>query len=309
VYFFAKGWLHKSNQVFKKTAEFYKKTNFPSESWFRQNYAWVLKKQGCIEKAKVQLSLAQKMDENLRSFAETKFGHANLHLNILVPKHVFVDEEFEMRLEIVNVSRNSGVILELKSVVPSNAQITSFPSFCRVQNSSIMLNQRKIGPFQVETIKLHIKLPEIGVYKSEPNVSYIDDLGTLKVNEANVTSITAQLNHLKPRLVGLANHIGILEFESEAAEKAFRYLVDAFKHDFSSKMPQEKSGWRTLMQVVRDAKISKHSLYGQSGHGGEVLSNLVNLGLIESRQFSGERGRGGRALKVRVTDRIRSERI
>lgn len=309
VYFFAKGWLDKSNQVFKKAVEFYKKTNFPSERWFRQNYAWVLEKQGCIDEAKVQLSLAQKMGENLLSFAETKFGHANLHLNILVPRHVLVDEEFEMRLDLVNVSRNSGVILELKGLIPPNAKITSFPSFCRVQNSSIFMNQRKIGPFQVDTIKLRIKLCEIGVYNSEPSVSYFDDLGTLRVNKANMISITAQLNPLKPRLVGLANHLGKLEFESEAAEKAFRYLVDAFKYDYSCKMPLEKSGWRTLMQVVRGAKISKHSLYGQSGHGGEILSNLVNLGLIESRQFSGERGRGGRALKVRVTDRISSERM
>jgi len=304
VYYFAKGWLDKSDEAFKKAAEFYKKINLGSEIWFRQDFAWVLEKRGCIDEAKVQLSLAQKMLETLCSFAETKFGHSNLHLDILVPRYVLIGEDFEMRLELVNVAKNPGIIVKIEGLIPSNAEITSFPSFCRIQDDSLVLNQRKIDPFQVVIIKLRIKLSETGVYRQEPSVSYVDDLGMLRVNKANVISITAQLNPLKPRPAGSPNHLEKLEFDSEAAEKAFRYLADAFKQDQFGKMLVEKSGWRTLMQVMRDAKITKNDLYGRSGHGGKILSSLEQMGLIERKYFSGERGRGGQVIKVRVCRQI-----
>jgi tetratricopeptide (TPR) repeat protein len=114
VYFFAKGWLNKSDELFRKGQEFYKKINLGSEIWFRLDFAWVLEKRGYIDEAKAQLSLAQKMRENLNSFGETKFGHSNLHLNILVPRYVLIGEDFEMRLELVNVAKKPGVIVKIE---------------------------------------------------------------------------------------------------------------------------------------------------------------------------------------------------
>jgi len=303
VYFFAKGQLDEANQFFTKAIEFYKKTNLPSEPWFRQNYAWVLEKQGCVDEARLQLSRAQKMLENLQSFAENKFVHANLHLNVLMPRYVLVGEEFEMRLELVNVSRNSGVIVELEGLIPQNAQIISFPSFCRVQDSSIWMNQRKIDPFQVDTIKLHMKLSEIGVYNSEPSVSYVDDLGTLKENKASMISITAQLNPLKRevKLKEITEPTGELVFKSIAAEKAFDYLVNAFKQDYiARKLPLEMSGWRTLTDVIKNAHVTLYGMYGQGGRAGKTTLELKHVGVVESRFFPGERGRGGQVLKLRV---------
>jgi tetratricopeptide (TPR) repeat protein len=304
VYFFAKGWLDKSDEAFRKAEEFYEKINLGSEIWFRLDFAWVLEKRGYIDGAKVQLSLAQKMRENLNSFGETKFGHSNLHLDILVPRYVPIGKDFEMRLELVNVAKNPGIIVKIEGLIPSNAEITSFPSFCRIQDDNLMLNQRKIDPFQVVIIKLRIKLSETGVYKQEPIVSYVDDLGTLRVNKANLISITTQLNPLEPTRVGLENNLEKLEFDSEAAEKAFHYLADTFRQDQFGKMPVEKSGWRTLMQVMRDAKVTKNDLYGRSGRGGKIIPSLEQMGLIETKYFSGERGRGGQVLKVRVRRQI-----
>jgi hypothetical protein len=94
---------------------------------------------------------------------------------------------------------------------------------------------------------------------------------------------------------------GKLEFKSEASEKAFNYLVSAFKSDYlSRRMPLEKSGWRTLMEVANNAKVTMYSMYGRSGRGGKVPVELTNLGVVESRFFLGERGRGGRILKMRI---------
>jgi hypothetical protein len=41
-------------------------------------------------------------------------------------------------------------------------------------------------------------------------------------------------------------------------------------------------------------------VYGDAGHRGPARAELERRGLIETRVFPGERGRGGRILKMRV---------
>ena len=55
------------------------------------------------------------------------------------------------------------------------------------------------------------------------------------------------------------------------------------------------------MQVAKGGKVTKHSLYGQAGHGGQSASELRKLGLVETRFFTGERGRGGTIVKIRIS--------
>jgi tetratricopeptide (TPR) repeat protein len=302
VYYFSKGWLDKSDQAFKKAAEFYKKVNLGSEIWFRENYAWVLEKRGCVDEAKVQQSIAQKLREHLLEMGKAQFGHTNLQLSILVPRHVQVGEEFMMRLDLVNVAKNPGALVKFEGLVPSDSKVTSMPSFCKKHNSSIQINKKKIGPFQVETTKLKVVFGRDGVYKLEPCVFYVNDLGESKKTKAEPITITAQLSSSEDKLEGFAEPLqGKFEFKSEAAEKTFNFLINAFVEDYiHRRLPQEKSGWRTLMQVMKGGHLSKHSLYGQSGKGGEVTSELEHLGLIETRLFYGERGRGGHIHKVRI---------
>lgn len=55
------------------------------------------------------------------------------------------------------------------------------------------------------------------------------------------------------------------------------------------------------MQIVKDAKITKSSLYGARGRRGPAISELERRGLVEARVFPGERGRGGKIIKARIS--------
>ena len=66
------------------------------------------------------------------------------------------------------------------------------------------------------------------------------------------------------------------------------------------KMPLEKSGWRTYMEIVKHGEVSKSSVYGGEGHRGRAISELEGCGLAEERIFTGERGRGCRIVKMRI---------
>jgi hypothetical protein len=53
------------------------------------------------------------------------------------------------------------------------------------------------------------------------------------------------------------------------------------------------------MEIVKDGKVSTYSVYGE-GRRGTALIELERRGLVETRIFPGERGRGGKILKARV---------
>jgi tetratricopeptide (TPR) repeat protein len=262
-------------------------------------YAWSLEKQGLYEEARTQFDDVKK----LRQEAETRFEHADVQAYLMVRRKIAVDEEFEMRLDLINVARNPGNLVRVEGLIPAGCKVVSLPSFCRIKNSSLEMNQKKIDPFHVETIKLKTTLANEGDFKIETCVIYVDELGETRKTKVEPITVTSQLGSFGDvKLEGAVEPFqGKVVFKSEAAEKAFNFLVRAFEEDYvSRRLPLEKSGWRTLMNVVKNAKVSKHSMYGRSGRGGKVASELEHFGLVESRFFLGESGRGGRVLKVRI---------
>lgn len=292
VYFTAKGRFKESNQIFEALAAILEGSPFITE------YIWALEKQGRIEEAKVQRDKVQKLLEQTKKW----FEHANVQLSVMVPRKVRVGEVFEMRLDLVNAAKNPGTLVKVEGLIPFGCKVISLPSFCSIQNSSIKINNESIDPFQVEPIKIKVSFAKAGVYYLDPCLYYTNDLGEPRMDKAKPITVTVQVSSSEEEPKGFTELLrDKLEFRSEAAEKAFDFLVKAFVEDYyGRKLPKEKSGWRTRMEVVRNAKVTMYSMYGRSGRGGEVTSELNNLGLIESQFFLGERGRGGRALKMRI---------
>jgi hypothetical protein len=92
-----------------------------------------------------------------------------------------------------------------------------------------------------------------------------------------------------------------LNFERPQTGVAFDFLVSSFIDDYMRKrMYSEQSGWRSLIQISQACQIPQGLLYGRGGRRGPVMAELVERGLVESRTFSGHRGRGGDVVKVRV---------
>jgi len=92
------------------------------------------------------------------------------------------------------------------------------------------------------------------------------------------------------------------KFEREETELVFESLATEFMQDFLfKKLEMERCGWRTLSELSRNLKLSKHTLYGRSeGTRGPILEELLSAGIVETRTFAGERGRGGEIKKIRI---------
>lgn len=90
-------------------------------------------------------------------------------------------------------------------------------------------------------------------------------------------------------------------FESAKTKVLFDSLVKSFTEDYMMKrLYLEQAGWRTVGELAAATKIPHATLYGKHGNYGPLLSELISRGLVETRVFSGQRGRGGEVLRARV---------
>jgi len=93
----------------------------------------------------------------------------------------------------------------------------------------------------------------------------------------------------------------VMEFKSDTAKSLFEYLVRSFIDDYmGKKYAVERSGWRGLADTARGIRVSPSSLYGKHGGTSPIVGELIRRGLVETRIFPGERGRGGEITRVRV---------
>ncbi len=93
----------------------------------------------------------------------------------------------------------------------------------------------------------------------------------------------------------------VMEFRSATAKRLFEYLVKSFIDDYMGKRyPTDRSGWRGLADAARGIAVRPSSLYGRRGGEAAAVAELVRRGLVESRIFPGERGRGGEVTRLRV---------
>jgi tetratricopeptide (TPR) repeat protein len=255
-------------------------------------YAWVLDKQGASQQA------ANKRDEIQRLNQQVKknYEHPNIQLDIMLPSIVLAEKEFEIRLDLTNVARKIGVLIKILGLLPTGVRVISLPSFCKIESTSIVLSKKEIGSFKIQTIKLRMAFSKPGTYVLNPVLYYSDDLGKIKIKKSKPIEIKTE-EKMQP--FGKAEYT--LEFNSTASEKAFHFLTSAFKEDyFTLRLPEEKSGWRTMMDVVRKAHVTVYNMYGRSGSGGKTMLELGHLGIIETRFYNSERGRGGHILKIRI---------
>jgi len=300
VFFAGSGRWDLADRYFEQSFDEYKRPKGVNRDIIetKRYFAWALEKQGRYEEAKLQLN------DILKAYqaAKERFEALNVQPFLIMRQNVVVGEEFEGRLDLVNISTNQGRLVKIDRFCNPSCRIISLYPFFNADNGSILLKEKPIGPFQTVTINMRLVFSEDGTFKFEPLVFYADNSGIVKCAKAEPLIITVKALPSKYKLdevlLPLEKHFA---FNFKAAEKAYVFLLKAFEDDIvRAKLSQQDAGWRTLMEIVRNSQVSKYSLYGRPESGGAAKQELSNLGLIETRFFIGERGRGGRILKIRV---------
>jgi predicted ATPase len=300
VYHIVRGEFKKANELFDEI--FSSATSLPPffEASSRQLFAWALGKQGKMEEAKVQLFAAQRVIGT----AQERFKHVNVKASMMALMHPEVNEVFEIRLDLVNVSKSEGSIVRLDHVIIPELQIVHTSPNCLIHNGQIQLKDEAIGPFEVKTIKLTVKSTIPGTFNLSPSLTFkeiADEKITTCIIEPVKIVVQAKARQEQPTLMTPLRVLPEFEFKTSSAKKAFDFLIGAFVQDYMHRrLPLEWSGWRSLMEVVRHTGLSRHSVYGDEALRGRAIVELENRGFVETRVFPKERGRGGKIAKVRI---------
>ena len=200
----AKGRWDESNETFEKLLKSLEAIGFSRPYWqthARIDYAWALEKQGRFEDARVELEEARRIQRKV----EAQFEHSNMQAHLMVRKKAVVGEEFEMRFDIVNVSRKPCALVKIMDAVPPEFEAVSLTTFCNLQNGCIITENKNISPFAVETIKLRTSSMKTGRYNFTPKLSLIDDLGGTQTREFN--NVTIIVEPAKPTFEVLPNRL------------------------------------------------------------------------------------------------------
>jgi tetratricopeptide (TPR) repeat protein len=254
------------------------------------SYAQILLGQGQLKEAQIQFDRV----EELKKENALRFNRCNVKAHLLVNRHVFVNEDLILRLDIVNIGGKMGKLKQVKALVPFTADVSLLQPVLHFENGSLLMDSRELLPLHDEVIKLTLTPLEAGVYKIKPRIVYTDNVGRKRVLSVEPVEVIVENRNLAH-----SKNIRV-EFKSDTAHVVFCFLVKSFNEDILKKFPRERCGWRTLMDIVKQSKVSKHALYESAGKRGYAISELERSGLIEVKVFTGERGRGGSITKVRV---------
>ena len=282
----------------------------------RQYYEWILCKQNKIEEAKPQIHETQEMAQKVRKY----FENTIIQPILLVPRQVEIEKQFTMRIHVINVSQNPIQLSTLEGIIIEGIKIETMPDYCDLKPDCIDMNGKKLDAFQVELIKLNLKATKEGNFHFNPKLIYTDNLQKNVTCKLKPVTIVIKSRQLKTALEKSTNQTSTeitnsedtqpkraietqitFEFKTETAKKTFDFLICAFIEDYMHrKFSLERSGWRTLTDIIKHGRISKFSVYGDNHKKGKVMPQLEKRGLIEIRVFPGERGRGGKIMKARV---------
>ena len=239
-----------------------------------------------------------------------RFDEAYVVGDLNIPQRdITLGSLFLLDLEIANVGKAPATLVKLQSVLPQGFELVTEGNAEISPNGDLDLKGRNLDHLKTYTVKVQVRPVRKGTTELRPRLFYVDDSGTYKTFQFRPTTITvldigppvkplALAPEMTPTTLSLG---GEFRFDTERSRQVFQALVREFLIDYmSKKLYVEKAGWRTLTQIVQETKIPRSALYGPRGRIGPVLAELERRGLVESRIFPKERGRGGSVKRVRV---------
>jgi hypothetical protein len=216
-----------------------------------------------------------------------QFDRVTVQSYLTGPPEAMIGDTLDLQLDLINVGKNVGVLLQVEAIIPHGCKVIQVPRQYPLLPGGLDLRGWKIEPLKVISIPFTFKVQVTGRITISPQITYVDDIGRIRSCHTNPISI-----QIHPQLT--------FEFNTRYAPQIFTYLIDAFIEDYMQRqLPLDHAGWRTLMQLVKHSNVPKSRVYGVR-RGKSAIHELRFRGLIEERIFTGERGRGGRILRIRI---------
>jgi tetratricopeptide (TPR) repeat protein len=217
------------------------------------------------------------------------FDGVNLQGQLRHERQVEVGDTFDVQLDVFNTGNRSASLLKVEELASDDLRLVSAQEpYLIEEETSLDTKQRLIQPLKIQSFRVSLLAENTGEKVLSPRLVYRDDAGRVNVLPLLGTSV-----NVLPQ--------SIFEFRAPDAEPIFDALIKGFVSDYMhERLSPEQSGWRTRGHIEKECRVPKSALYEAPGKYGSPLYELMSRGLVESRTFRGQRGRGGETTKLRI---------
>lgn len=192
------------------------------------------------------------------------------------------------KIDIVNVGSTPVWLTRVEDVVPEGVGLEDIPSRLDTSERIVSLGDQKLDPLQTKTLRFGLMPIMDGRFGFRPMIHYIDSRGEKRISLSSRVTLEVAIKDA-------------IRTETEGAARVLDYLkVEFLRDSLDFRLNRESAGWRSMVQIANGTGTSVSSLYGKNGHFGKAISDLLGKGVIESKTFRNQRGRGGEVLRFRI---------
>jgi len=120
-----------------------------------------------------------------------RFEHADVQANLIASKkELEVDEDLDLRIEIVNAGRGPAQLIKLQDPVPKGFTLRGESAGYRMEDSFLNLRGKRLDPLKTEEINLLLKPTHRGRFALKPRILYLDESGKYKSHEPEPMRVT-----------------------------------------------------------------------------------------------------------------------
>ena len=219
-YFAYKNQWEQSDKIFNELFLRLQADSNPAlEGLMKASYAGILRMQGRFEEAKRNWQQSEQIRNNLNRGLE----HTNLFAYLVAPRKVKRGESFEIRLDIINISKENASLTSIKNLLLSGIEVTSLSKQFVIHEEVIKPVENILQAFGIMTLKLLIKPPSGNILNLSPVIDYVSDTGQAMTSKPRPLKViiasdfsTEEVRSTKPPKI---------EFTSEFSKKIFDFLL------------------------------------------------------------------------------------
>jgi uncharacterized repeat protein (TIGR01451 family) len=224
--------------------------------------------------------------------AERSIEHkpsASIQANLILrAKEAKVGEDINLKIELVNAGKAPALLVKVEEILPVGFELVTKPNYCRLENTYLDTNGKRLNPQVTEEIRLTIRAFDKGTFTIRPRITCVDAIGhqmsckpepvTINISETilpgRISTGYKDLDNLL--LGGIPENYAVILTSPSCDEKDLlikRFLEMARDGEMTFYVTMDMSGVKALLKE----SVSNFYLFVCNPKADKIIKSLPNI--------------------------------
>ncbi|UCE43646.1 MAG: hypothetical protein JSV57_04625 [Candidatus Bathyarchaeota archaeon] len=122
-----------------------------------------------------------------------RFETADIQASLIIsPKEIYVGEDLNFEIEIVNAGNGEASLIKIESGIPQGFELKEKPKTYRFEDHCVNMKGKRLAPLRTDEVKLVLKPKSKGTFILNPRITYLDETGKYRTHEPEPARITVR---------------------------------------------------------------------------------------------------------------------